>query len=120
MINSNRKKDKDTYKDANSYKAQESRKGENIYEKSEKGGREKSVETDNRVKRLGHEGKYFLDHGREHLVEVDDRVKRSHDGERESRVDGREILVDTLVTSKVKRSFESKESYSLRDVRERS
>ena len=36
----------------------------------------------------------------------------------ESRVDGREILIDTLATSKVKRSFESKEPYSLRDVRE--
>ena len=103
ISDSNRKTNKNSNEDADGYRARQSTKGEKIYEKSEKGGQESSVET-----------------GREHSVEVGDRVKRSHDGERESRVDGREIPIDTLVTSKVKQSFEIKESYSLRDVRERS
>lgn len=110
----------DAYREADGYRARQSTKGENIYEKLEKGGRESSVEAGDRVRKPSHEGKYFHDHGRERSVEAGDRVKRSHDGERESRVDGRETPVDALATNKVKRSFESKESYSLRDVRERS
>lgn len=110
----------DAYRDADGNRARQSAKGDSIYEKSEKGGRESSVEASDRVKRPGHDGKYFHDHGRERSVEAGDRVKRFQDGERESRVDGRERSVDALATNKVKRSFEGKESYSLRDGRERS
>lgn len=110
----------DVYRDADGYRARQSAKGETVYEKSEKGGRESSVEAGDRVKRPGHEGKHFHDHGRERSVEAGDRVKRSHDGGREGRVDAREISVDAMATNKVKRSFEGKESYSHRDGRERS
>ena len=90
MSDSNRKTDKDAYRDAYNYITRHSTKGENIYEKFGKGGRESSVETDDRVKRPSHEGKYFLDHGSENSVEASNKVKRSNDGEIDSRVDGRE------------------------------
>ena len=88
MSDSNRKTEKYAYKDVDGYRARQSTKG---------------VQVETR---------------REHSIEAEDRVKRSHDGEMESRVDGRERSIE--VVDKAKRHHEGKDSHSLKDNRERS
>ena len=70
MSDSNRKMDKDAYKDADGYKTRQSTRGV-------------QVET-----------------SREHSVEVGDSVKRSHDGEMKSKVNGREISIEAVDKAK--------------------